>query len=138
MKKILLLLFVASILQVNAQSNFKINSNNELVWSKVYDSHIDIQSQEINLVNKKKGVAIYLRDIHSADLVVQHKDNKTRFLVKNIKSFGSMDNEPSNVNGIVINQKKGEYKKFFIKRDSSILNDLIEQSIKSLIEDISW
>ncbi len=124
--------------KLNAQINFKINSNNELVWSKVYDSHTDIQSQEINLVNNKKGVAIYLRDIHSADLIVQHRANQTRVLVKNIKSFGAMDNEPSSVNRNIINSKKGEFRKFFLKRDIEILNDIIERSVTSLLEENSW
>ena len=137
MKKLLLLLLIAPVLGFG-QTPFNINSNNELTWSKVYDSHIDIESQLINLSNQKSGVAIYIRDIHSADLVVHHKDDKTRLLVKNIKSFTSLDDEPSLINKTVINTNKGEYRKFFLKRDSKVLNEIIERAVNSIIDESSW
>lgn len=137
MKNFFVVLLVAPFIGFG-QTPFNINSNNDLTWSKVYDSHIDIESQLINLSNQKSGVAIYIRDIHSADLVVQHKDDKTRLLVKNIKSFTALDDEPSLINKTVINTKKGEYRKFFLNRDSKVLNEIIERAVKSIIDESSW
>ena len=72
---------------------------------KIVDEDIKIQSQEINLQRTTKQ-AIYLRDIQSAELIVQHKNGKTRFYVKNIKSYSPLDTEPDNIDGIVINKKR--------------------------------
>ncbi len=144
MKKLLWLLFFVSGL-VHGQFPFTINSNYELIWTKTYDSHIDVDSQEIKLTvgtntfYNQWNIAIYLRDLQSADLVVQHKDGKTRFLVKNIKSltkFTAFDTEPELINDVVI--KKGEFRKLFLKRDSRILNEIIERAVKSIIEENSW
>ena len=71
MKKFLLLLLFIPLASFG-QGNFKITSNNELVWEKILDEKIDIESQIITLQKTTKKV-IYLRDIHSAELNVQHK-----------------------------------------------------------------
>ena len=119
------------------QGNFKITSNNELVWEKIIDEDIKIESQDINLKSTTNKV-IYLRDINSAELIVQHKNGKTRFYVKNIKSKTSLDYEPDNIDGVVIN-KKGEFRKFFVSRgDYKFLEESINNAINSLIEENSW
>ena len=107
MKKLILLLFIP--LVSFGQGNFKITSNNSLVWEKVVGKKIEIESQTINL-NSTSKKAIYLRDIHSAELVVQHKGDRTRLYVKNIKSE-SFDDEIDLIDDIVIN-KKGSLKSF--------------------------
>ena len=135
-KKLLLILLFIPILSFG-QSNFKITSNNELVWEKIVDEKISIESQTINLKSTTKKV-IYLRDIHSAELTVQHKGNRTRLYVKNIKSKSALDDDSENIDGIVIN-KKGEFKKFFISRgDYKFLEKSINKSIESLIEENNW
>ena len=101
-KKLLFLLLIP--LVSFGQGNFKITSNNELVWEKIIDEDIKIESQDINLKSTTNKV-IYLRDINSAELIVQHKNGKTRFYVKNIKSKTSLDYEPDNIDGVVINKK---------------------------------
>ena len=136
MKKLTLLLLFIPILSFG-QSNFKITSNNEFVWEKIVDEKISIESQTINLKSTTKKV-IYLRDIHSAELTVQHKENRTRLYVKNIKSKSALDDDSENIDGIVIN-KKGEFKKFFISRgDYKFLEESINKSIESLIEENNW
>lgn len=135
MKKLLFLLLIP--LVSFGQGNFKITSNNELVWEKIIDEDIKIESQEINLQSTTKKV-IYLRDIKSAELIVQHKNGKTRFYVKNIKSKTPLDDEPDNIDGTVIN-KKGLFRKFFISRgDYKFLEESINKSIESLIEENNW
>ena len=136
MKKLILLLLFIPLISFG-QGNFKITSNNELVWEKIVDEDIKIESQEINLQSTTKKV-IYLRDIKSAELIVQHKNGKTRFYVKNIKSKTPLDDEPENIDGTVIN-KKGVFKKFFISRgDYKFLEESINKSIESLIEENNW
>ena len=58
--------------------------------------------------------------------------------VKNIKSKSALDDDSENIDGIVIN-KKGEFKKFFISRgDYKFLEESINKSIESLIEENNW
>ena len=136
MKKLILLLLFIPLVSFG-QGNFKITSNNELVWEKIIDEDIKIESQDINLKSTTNKV-IYLRDINSAELIVQHKNGKTRFYVKNIKSKTSLDYEPDNIDGVVIN-KKGEFRKFFVSRgDYKFLEESINNAINSLIEENSW
>ena len=136
MKKLILLLLYIPFVSFS-QGNFKITSNKELVWEKIIDEDIKIESQEINLKSTTNKV-IYLRDINSAELTVQHKNGKTRFYVKNIKSKTSLDYEPDNIDGVVIN-KKGEFRKFFVSRgDYKFLEESINNAINSLIEENSW
>ena len=136
MKKILFFLLIPLI--SFSQGNFKITSNSELVWEKIIDEDIKIESQEINLQSTTKQ-AIYLRDIKSAELIVQHKNGKTRFYVKNIKSKTPLDDEPDNIDGVVINKKKRVFRKFFISRgDYKFLEESINNAINSLIEENAW
>ena len=136
MKNILFILALLVSFNSFGQGNFKITSNNSLVWEKVVGKKIEIESQTINL-NSTSKKAIYLRDIHSAELIVQHKGDRTRLYVKNIKSE-SYDDEIDLIDKVVIN-KKGEFKKFFISReDYKILEESINNAIDSLIEESNW
>ena len=136
MKNILFTLALLVSFNSFGQGNFKITSNNSLVWEKVVGKKIEIESQTINL-NSTSKKAIYLRDIHSAELIVQHKGDRTRLYVKNIKSE-SYDDEIDLIDKVVIN-KKGEFKKFFISReDYKILEESINNAIDSLIEESNW
>ena len=136
MKNILFTLALLVSFSSSGQGNFKITSNNSLVWEKVVGKKIEIESQTINL-NSTSKKAIYLRDIHSAELIVQHKGDRTRLYVKNIKSE-SYDDEIDLIDKVVIN-KKGEFKKFFISReDYKILEESINNAIDSLIEESNW
>ncbi len=136
MKNILFTLALLVSFSSFGQGNFKITSNNSLVWEKVVGKKIEIESQTINL-NSTSKKAIYLRDIHSAELIVQHKGDRTRLYVKNIKSE-SYDDEIDLIDKVVIN-KKGEFKKFFISReDYKILEESINNAIDSLIEESNW
>lgn len=136
-KKYILFLITLLSLNVSAQlGNLKKTANNELVWEKIYDEHLDIDSKTIKFTGGNNKMPLYIRDLFSAELVVKHKDNKTRLYVKNILSstFGVSD-----ISSTVINQKKGTWKKFFLKRkDAELLNFYIEKSINSLIEESSW
>lgn len=135
------ILFLITLLSLNVSAQFgnlKKTSNNELVWEKIYGEHLEIESQKINFTGGRFKDPLYIRDLVSAELVVKHKDNKTRLYVKNILSdsdmFGIMD-----ISAVVINQRKGTWKNFFFKRkDAELLNSRIEKSIQSLIEESSW
>ena len=112
-KKYILFLITLLNLNVSAQlGNLKKTANNELVWEKIYDEHLDIDSQTIKFTGGNNKMPLYIRDLFSAELVVKHKDNKTRLYVKNILSstFGVSD-----ISSTVINQKKGTWKNFFLK-----------------------
>lgn len=137
MKKFGIIIFILFGLNANSQNPFSINANNQLVWTKIYNEILEIESQEIKLTTTKRTLAIYLRDIHSANMIVQKKGNKTRVLVKEIKSFTPLDNEPEGIDMNVINGK-GEFRKFFIRRDLEILNEIIERSVNSIIEESNW
>lgn len=71
MKKLLFLSAFLIFACSYGQGNFRITSNNELVWEKILDENIEIESQTISLKSTSKKVA-YLRDIQSAELIVQH------------------------------------------------------------------
>ena len=55
MKKLLLLVFFLPLVSFG-QGNFKITSNKELVWEKIVNEKIDIESQIINLKSTTKKV----------------------------------------------------------------------------------
>tara|TARA_B100001093_G_C26113188_1_gene711798 strand:+ start:40 stop:453 length:414 start_codon:yes stop_codon:yes gene_type:complete len=137
MKKLFLLLLFIPLLSFG-QGNFKITSNNELVWEKILDYLIDIEPQTINL-NSTTNKVIYLKTIHSAELTIQVKGNRTRLYVKNIKSQTPLDDEPQNIDDVVINKKKGQFRKNFISReDYKFLEESINNAINSLIEENNW
>lgn len=137
MRKLLLLSALLTLSFSYGQGYFKITSNNELVWEKILDENIEIESQTISLKSISKSRA-YLRNIHSADLIVQHKGERTRFYVKNIKQRTYDIDREEDVENIVINNK-GTFRKFFISRgDYKFLEQSINNAINSLIEESNW
>ena len=103
MKKLLLLSALLIFACSYGQGNFRITSNNELVWEKILDENIEIESQTISLKSTSKKVP-YLRDIQSAELIVQHNGERTRLYVKNIKQKSFDIDREENVEDIVINK----------------------------------
>ena len=134
------ILFLITLLSLNVSAQFgnlKKTSNNELVWEKIYDEHLEIESQKMNFTGGSFKDPIYIRYLVSAELVVKHKDNKTRLYVKNMLSDSGLG--ISDISAVVINQRKGTWKNFFLKRkDAELLNSKIEKSIQSLIDESSW
>jgi hypothetical protein len=137
MRKLLLLSALLTLSFSYGQGYFKITSNNELVWEKILDENIEIESQTISLKSTSKSAA-YLRNIRSAELIVQHKGERTRLYIKNIKQRTYDIDREEDVENIVIN-KKGAFKKFFISRgDYKFLEQSINNAINSLIEENNW
>jgi hypothetical protein len=107
------------------------------VWEKILNEHIEIESQTISLKSTSKS-AVYLRNKLSAELIVQHKGERTRLYVKNIKRRTFDIDAEEDVEDIVIN-KKGVFKEFFISRgDYKFLEQSINNAINSLIEENNW
>lgn len=137
MKKLLLLSALLVFACSYGQGNFKITSNNELVWEKILTENIEIESQTISLKSTSKS-SVYLRHIKSAELIVQHKGGRTRLYVKNIKQRTFDIDAEEDIEDIVIN-KKGAFKNFFISRgDYKFLEQAINNAINSLIEENNW
>ena len=111
MKNLLFLFALLVFASSYGQGNFEITSNNELVWEKIIDENIEIKSQTISLKSTSNRAA-YLRDIKSAELFVEHKGERTRLYVKNIKQKSFDIDREENVEDIVI--KKGVFRNFFI------------------------
>jgi hypothetical protein len=137
MKKLLLLSALLIFACSYGQGKFKITSNNELVWEKILNENIEIESQTISLKSTSKSV-VYLRNNLSAELIVQHKGERTRLYVKNIKRRTFDIDAEEYIEDIVIN-KKGVFKKFFISRgDYKFLEQAINNAINSLIEENNY
>lgn len=133
---ILLISFTAS-----AQlGNLKKSSNNQLYWSKIYDEVLDIKSQEIDLTGGGFKDALYIRDLKTARMRVEvNREGKTRVIVDKISSQVQLiDDESEDISAIVINRKKGTFKKFFINRDAKKIDDIISRAVESLIEMSVW
>lgn len=136
MKNLLFLFALLVFASSYGQGNFKMTSNNELVWEKIIDENIEIKSQTISLKSTSNRAA-YLRDIKSAELFVEHKGERTRLYVKNIKQKSFDIDREENVEDIVI--KKGVFRNFFIsKGDYKFLEQSINNAINSLIEESKW
>jgi hypothetical protein len=137
MKKLLLLSALLIFACSYGQGNFKITSNNELVWEKILNEHIEIESQTISLKRTSKS-SVYLRHIKSAELFVQHKGERTRLYVKNIKQRTFDIDREEGVENTVIS-KKGGFRKFFISGGHyKFLEQSINNAINSLIEENIW
>ena len=91
MKLFYVFLFSAFFNSLLAQGGFGITSNNNLYWEMILDTVVNLESQELQLNPKSSGVkssqvGIYIRDVKRANLNVQHKEGRTRFLVTEINS----------------------------------------------------
>ena len=135
MKKLLLTLLVSLPIISFAQGiPFKVTSNLELVWSKEYDGELDITSSQINLNNTDKGVAIYLRDIHSAEMIVKKANGVTRVIVTNIRALTGIDSQPELINGQAVNKETKTLDTKFLSKDARILANIFERAIQGEIE----
>ena len=93
MKKLLFLLIpFLGLSQITESGNFKI-VNGQVIWQKVYDKDLKIESQDLKLQAlglKNFNTPLYIRDISGAELVVEKKDGRTRLTVKKIFSVSSI------------------------------------------------
>lgn len=142
---ILIITFIPTVIYSQIEfKNFKIIKPN-VVWQKIYNDSLPLQSQEIKL--RAIGLPVmtttfWLSDIDGANLVVEHKEGRTRLTVKEIYSisstamnFGSVQ---ENVKKEYLEEyylnRKGEFKKLFIRKDGKLINEIIESAINGLIE----
>ena len=141
MKLFYVFLFSAFFNSLLAQGGFGITSNNNLYWEMILDTVVNLESQELQLNPKSSGVkssqvGIYIRDVKRANLNVQHKEGRTRFLVTEINSNTQINlsllasiEEPDydvSVNAI---KRDGTYAGFFVKRDSVHLSKIIRDAV---------
>ena len=85
----------------------------------------------------------WLSDIEGAELKVDHKDGRTRLTVKDIYSvsstqldLGSVEEnvKPTYLEEIYLN-RKGEFKRLFLRKDGELIGEIIEREIQSLIDE---
>lgn len=145
MKKYLLIFLPIVAFSQSSLENFQI-SNQSVFWQKIYNDSLPIKSQEIKL--RAIGLPVmtttfWLSDIDGASLVVEHKEGRTRLTVKEIYSVSSTAMNFGSVQENVKKQyleeyylnKKGEFKKLFIRKDGELINKIIQNSIRTLIEE---
>jgi hypothetical protein len=147
MKKIFLLLLFLPVLgfgQITEIGDFKI-VNGQIIWQKVYDKDLKIESQDLKL--QAVGLPVmtttfWLSDISGAELVVEKKDGRTRLTVKKIYSISSTSIQignvrenvtPTFIEDIYIKNKNGAFRNSFIKKDGKLINDIIVREINALL-----
>ena len=146
MKKLLFLLIpFLGLSQITELGNFKI-VNGQVIWQKVYDKDLKIESQDLKLQAlglKNFNTPPYIRDISGAELVVEKKDGRTRLTVKKIFSVSSIsinwgggieDNvTPTYLDEFMVRKKDASFRKQFIKKDGKLINDIIVREINALL-----
>ena len=154
MKNLFLLFVLTSSTLLYSQTefvNYKIKEG-KLIWQKVYEEDLRIESQKIEL--RAVGLptfttTFWLTDIAGAKLKVQKKDGRTRLTVYDIYSISStrldmgMVEEnvtPTYAGEIYISKKKGVFKNLFLKKDGRLIHKIIESKIEELLEgeDDDW
>lgn len=124
-----ILLLVISFTASAQIGNFKKTSNDKLVWVKIYNEVLDIESQTIELSGPSKfNSPIYMRDLKEAKMTVEVKDGKTRVYISNIMMANIIGsdlrvlNVPNleDISPVVISKRKGAFRKDvnFFKRMS--------------------
>lgn len=139
MKKLLLLLLITPIVMYGQiqYGNFKIN-NGQVIWQKVFEKDLKLESQELKL--NVSGLPLlktsqFVLDISGADLIVEKKEGRTRLTVRKIYSttntllFGPIT---VYLEEIYIN-RKGEFRKSFIKKNHKLIDEIIQKEIKNLV-----
>jgi hypothetical protein len=139
MKKLLLILLLAPALGYGQLNNFYKNSNNEVYWAKVYNENLDLPDCTLQLKCKRKRMVIYVRDMFSAEMTVQHKDGKTRLLCRKIISLSARGTNMENANDLsdIALDSDGNFKNQF-SSTSMFVNEMIEAAIDGKIEELSW
>lgn len=155
MKKLLYIIFFISIPSI-AQfevGNFKAE-NGKVVWQKVYDEDLPLESGNINLNGhlpnefreKKIYSSLFMTKLKGADMGVEKREGKTRITLTNIYA----EFEVSYINGNkfeggrttafdeYVNKKTGVFKKKFLKKYERILNEIIEREINDLLPKDDW
>ena len=141
---ILLLIFSTTLVAQTEVGNFKI-VDEEIIWQKVYEEDLQIESQDIEL--RAVGLptmttTFWLTDIAGAKMKVQKKEGRTRITISEIYSissiklnFGGVEEnvKPDYATSIYYNRRKGVFKKLFTRKDSKLINGIIEKSIDKLL-----
>lgn len=150
---IILLIFSARLVAQTEIGNFKINEG-EILWQKVYEKDLPIDSQDIMLRAiglPRMTTTFWLTDIAGAKMKVQKKEGRTRITISDIYSvsstkldFGTVEEnvKPSFAESIYLKRNKGTFSKLFLRKDHKLINDIIEKSISKLLssaeEDDDW
>tara|TARA_B100001250_G_scaffold358600_1_gene335023 strand:- start:364 stop:825 length:462 start_codon:yes stop_codon:yes gene_type:complete len=150
-----LMLFLLLSIGLNAQNkvgNFKV-SDNKIIWQKVYNKSLNINSQIITLRDlnlPRRSTNFWIKSIRGAKLKVEKKVNKTRLTVSDIYSiprhyftFGWFFGVEQNITPKYIEEKylmKQNFKEKFIKEDAKFIDQIIQREIKSLFQtdDEEW
>lgn len=152
MKKLLYLIFLISFPSI---AQFEVGSfkaeNGKVVWQKVYDGDLPLESGEIKLRAiglPRMTTTIFITQLTGADMKVEKKEGRTRITITNIfcvlstsMSTGSftIDGNPVTYAGeIYVSKNTGAFKKKFLKKDGRILNDIIEREITDLLPKDDW
>lgn len=141
--------YLLFLLSINAFSqteigNFKIEQG-EVVWQKIFEEDLPIESQDLKL--KAVGLPLmtttfWLSDIEGAKMKVEHKDNRTRITINDIYSISStkinLGQVEENIKPIYAEEiyvsKNGVFKKFFLKKDGKLIEEIINREINNLIK----
>tara|TARA_B100001057_G_scaffold192571_1_gene193488 strand:- start:498 stop:962 length:465 start_codon:yes stop_codon:yes gene_type:complete len=148
MKKLITLLFFFATTIIYSQTeigNFKIKDG-RLIWQKVYDENLNLESQDLKLRAvglPKMTTTFFIQDISGAKLKVQKKDGRTRLTVSEMISTPSAKINTGYVEetgkdmyaeDFYVN-RKGIFKKLFIKKDAEIIHNIILGEITRLLGD---
>ena len=157
-KPLLLLLFIPLVFfGQTVLGDFKI-VDGEIVWQKIYEETLKIESQDLTLKATglpKLTTTIWLQNLEGAKLIVDHKNGRTRLTVKDIYAidgssytyvispvYGATtnDDKPSYAHETYVKNRKGIFRRNFIKKDGKLLNDIILKEIKNLTaqKDDDW
>ena len=143
MKKlyIILLLLVAGAANAQQESYFKYSPEG-IIWQKVYQDSLTFDSQTINIImkNKKKykksgWIGLQWQFMDKADVVVEHKDNKTRVTIKNItlKAHSLYGGDSHyDLEDFVLKNNNGKPRPWWRDRDQFRLQKYFEEKIKTL------
>lgn len=153
MKKLLYLIFFISIPSI---AQFEVGSfkaeNGKVVWQKVYDGDLPLESGEIKLRAiglPRMTTTIFITQLTGADMKVEKKEGRTRITITNIcayLNYSAMGRAAYADEGTCtyagegyISQNSGAFKKKFLKKDGRILNEIIEREINDLLpKDDDW
>ena len=85
----------------------------------------------------------WLTDIAGAKMKIQKKEGRTRVTISDMYSISStklnlygveQNIKPEYASKWYYNRRKGVFKKLFVKKDSKLINNIIEKSIKKLFQ----
>mgnify|MGYP006906293961 CR=1 FL=1 len=104
----------------------------DIEWQKVYEEDLNIEPQTIFFKKPSKIAGQYITNCSQADLYVDRKDGRTRLRVRNfLFKIPPTFPELELVASIALNRKG--FKKNFINRDASVLEEMINATIDDLL-----